>query len=400
MKTNLFIPALLTTALAIAIRMPAQEVFSLSSRGDATAQPAAATAPAASPEAGLRFNFRGAPLETVLNYMSEAAGFVVVLETPVKGTVDMWSDHPVSRAETVQLLNLALDKNGYAASVQGRNLIVSSKDTARKRNIPIHTGNDPEEIPPTAEMVMQIIPLRHIDATQAAQDLATLLPASATLTANKDSNSLIVTDTQINVRHIVEIVAALDTSSDSVSALRVFRLRNADPGEMAQLLTSLFQSPTGATPGQNAGFPGTLFGAFRNRDFGDRGRRRSDSRSGTGSTATTGTERTTPVVAIADPRTYSVVVTASKDQMPGIADMIAKLDTGTARKQKVFVYTMENADVLQVEAVLKNLFQSSTARSSTSIQADPLGSRATTNSQSNSSANSALSLGGNSRSSR
>ncbi|HEY1109739.1 MAG TPA: secretin N-terminal domain-containing protein, partial [Opitutaceae bacterium] len=195
---------------------------------------------------GLTFNFRGAPLETVLNYMSEAAGFVIVLESPVRGTVDMWSAKPVSREEAVQLLNLALNKNGYTAVAQGRNLVVSSKEDAKKRNIPIRTGNDPHEIPDTAEMVMQIIPLRRIDAQQAAVDLATLLPSTSTITANADSNSLVVTDTNINVKHVVTLVSALDGSSDSVSAMRIFKLENADPVEMASLLMNLFQSSSPA----------------------------------------------------------------------------------------------------------------------------------------------------------
>ena len=194
--------------------------------------------------------------------MSDAAGFVIVLETPVHGTVDMWSSQAVSKDEAIQLLNLALNKNGYTARVQGRNLIVASKDDAKKQNIPIHTGSDPAEVPETAEMVMQIIPLRHIDATQASRDLGTLLPGSATLTANADSNSLVVTDTQINVHHIVEIVAALDSSADTVSTVRVFPLKNADPVEMAQLLTSLFATP--ATPAQNGAAGGGFarFGAL------------------------------------------------------------------------------------------------------------------------------------------
>jgi general secretion pathway protein D len=391
MKTNLLIPTLVLTCTALARSLPAAEqVLSLSS--GQTPPPAESPAPA---EPQLRFNFRGAPLETVLNYMSQAAGYIVVLQTPLRGTVDMWSDQPVSRAEALQLLNLALDKNGYAVSVQGRNLIVTSKDDAKKRNIPIHTGNDPEEIPPTAEMVMQIIPLRHIDATQASQDLASLLPASATLTANKDSNSLIVTDTQMNVRHIVEIVAALDTSSDTVSALRVFRLKNADPGEMAQLLTNLFQSPTTGTTGNN---PQGGFAAFlRNRGGNNRGGFGGNARAGASADSTA---RTTPVVAIPDPRTFSVVVTAAREQMPEIAAMIEKLDSSPARKQKVFVYTMENADVQQVEAVLKNLFQTTNTRSSTSTEADALASRATANSQATSTTNNTLSLSGTSGTSR
>jgi len=393
MKTNLLIPTLVLMCAVLAPNLHAEQMLSLSA--GQTPPPAESPAPA---EPQLRFNFRGAPLETVLNYMSQAAGYIVVLQTPLRGTVDMWSDQPVSRAEALQLLNLALDKNGYAVSVQGRNLIVTSKDDAKKRNIPIHTGNDPEEIPPTAEMVMQIIPLRHIDATQASQDLASLLPASATLTANRDSNSLIVTDTQMNVRHIVEIVAALDTSSDTVSALRVFRLKNADPGEMAQLLTNLFQSTTASGTAGNNPLGGGFAAFLRNRGGNNRG-------GGFGGNARAGassdsTARTTPVVAIPDPRTFSIVVTAAREQMPEIAAMIEKLDSSPARKQKVFVYTMENADVQQVEAVLKNLFQTTNTRSSTSTEADALASRATANSQATSTTNNTLSLGGSSGTSR
>ena len=82
--------------------------------------------------------------------------------------------------------------------------------------------------------------------------------------------------------------------------------------------------------------------------------------------------RTTPVVAVADPRTYSIVVSASKDQMPDIAEMVARLDYSSARKQKAFIITVQNADVQQVQAVLQNLFQSSVSRTSSTTQADPL----------------------------
>jgi general secretion pathway protein D len=351
---------------------------------DTVAPPAENTVlPPARRGTGLRFNFRGAPLETVLNYMSEAAGYIIVLETPVRGTVDMWSAQPVSREEAVQLLNVALNKNGYAASVQGRTLTIATKDDAKKRNIPIHTGNDPAEIPATAELVMQIIPLRRIDATTAVRDLGTLFPSSATVTANQDSNSLVVTDTQINIKHIVEIVSALDTSADTVSTMRVFRLKNADPTEMAQLLTNLFATSTSGGANNRGqigqiGGPAALLGALASGGaggFGGMGGRGGNNRTGTAAS------RSTPVVAVPDPRTYSVVVTASKDAMPQIAEIVAQLDADSARRQKVFVYTMENADVKQVETILKNVFQSSNSRSSTSSQADPLATRAASNSQ-------------------
>lgn len=408
MKTTRFTPSLLLGFAAFAAGASAQNVAPVptpapvkAAAPDASARPTAAR-PASKP-GELRFNFRGAPLETVLNYMSDAAGFIIVLETPVRGTVDMWSSQPVTREEAVQLLNQALNKNGYSASVQGRSLIVSSKDEAKKKNIPIRTGNDPQEIPMNAELVMQIIPLRRIDATQAARDLATLIPGSATLTANQDSNSLVVTDTNINIRHIVEIVSALDTSADTVSTMKMFQLKNADPVEMAQLITNIFSSPSqgqGANAsrgGASGGFPGGGFPGFPG--FGGRGGstggggRTGGGGSRTGGGGSASTSRSTPVVAIADARTYSVIVTASKDAMPEIGEIIAQLDSSTARKQKVFVYTMENADVKQVETVLKNLFQSSSSRATTSTQTDPLATRAANNSQTTST-NTTLSTSG------
>ena len=397
MKTTRFTPSLLLGFAAFAAGASAQNVAPApgpapvkAAAPDTSVRPTAAR-PAPKP-GELRFNFRGAPLETVLNYMSDAAGFIIVLETPVRGTVDMWSSQPVTREEAVQLLNQALNKNGYSASVQGRSLIVSSKDEAKKKNIPIRTGNDPQEIPMNAELVMQIIPLRRIDATQAARDLATLIPGSATLTANQDSNSLVVTDTNINVRHIVEIVSALDTSADTVSTMKVFQLKNADPVEMAQLITNIFSSPSqgqGANAsrgGATGGFPG--FPGFGGRGGSTGGGSRTGGASGrTGGGGAASTSRSTPVVAIADARTYSVIVTASKDAMPEIGEIIAQLDASTARKQKVFVYTMENANVKHVETVLKNLFQSSNSRATTSTQTDPLATRAANNSQTTSTNN-------------
>ena len=44
----------------------------------------------------LRLNFRGAPLEQVLNNMADAAGFTVVLEIEVRGKVNsVWPETPV-----------------------------------------------------------------------------------------------------------------------------------------------------------------------------------------------------------------------------------------------------------------------------------------------------------------
>lgn len=396
MNTQPILPLLLTLTLAggALVRAQAPAAAAPDTPPAPESAPAATERPARDTSAGLRFNFRGAPLETVLNYLSEAAGFVIVLETPVRGTIDMWSAQPVSRTEAVQLLNLAINKSGYTATLKGRTLVVSSKEEARKRAIPIRTGNDARQIPDNAELVMQIIPLERIDATQAATDLATLLPNSATITANVDSNSLVVTDTQSNVRHIVELLAALDGSAGSVASMRVFQLKNSDPQEMAALINNIFgggqsgaRSGTPQMPGFG-GFPGfgggpgaAIAAMAAARGSGGPGSRGSSSSASRGSRSSGGSSRGTPVVAVADPRTYSVIVSASKETLEDVDGIVRQLDASTARKQKVFVYSLEHGDVKQVESVLRNLFQGSNVRTTGSQEVDPLSTRASANSQ-------------------
>ena len=360
------------------------------------AEPAANTP---SDEAELRFNFRGAPLEQVLNYLSDAAGFIIVLDAPVTGTVDMWSNQPVSKTEAVSLLNHALNKNGFTASLNGRNLVGSTKENTKRQNIPVRTGSNPDDIPPTADMVMQIIPLRNIGAAQAAQDLSSLIPESASITANEDSNSLVVTDTQINVRHIVEVISQLDGSISSDAAMRIFKLNNADPSETADLLNNLYGTSSNNGRGGNnnnaaaagGGGPGAFLAqiaAGRNRGGGGGGRSGGGGgfpggfggNTGRGGGNASTSRAVVPVSAIADSRTGSVIVTGAQDTLNDIAAIIRELDHSDAHKQKVYVYTLENANVQQVETVLQNLFQSSNNRA-TSTQSDALSARAASNSQ-------------------
>ena len=79
----------------------------------------------------------------MLSYLSDAAGFIIEVDTPVKGKVDVWSTHPVTKDEAVDLLNSMLNKNGYAAIRNGRTLTIVSKDEAIHGDIPVKTGQQP-----------------------------------------------------------------------------------------------------------------------------------------------------------------------------------------------------------------------------------------------------------------
>ena len=318
----------------------------------------------------LRLDFRNAPLEMVLNYLSDAAGFIIVLDTRVNGNVSVISSHPMTRDEAVDLLNSELNKNGYAAIRDGRTLTIVDKNDAKTRDIPVKTGNNPDLIPKNAEIVTQIIPIRFVEARQLVSDLTSFVSPQATVVANEEGNSIVITDTQSNIRHLAEIIKAIDSSAEAETEIRVFRLKYASPTDVAAELESIF--PNG-TSGNNAQSP-IRFGGMGGGPGGFFARMMGGGGGGAPAAAGTGSndrvKKATQVTAVADARIQAVIVTASKDLMEQIAGMMNDLDVPSSRDQKVYVFHMNNADPQQAAQVLQNMFQSgSTSRGSSGSSA-------------------------------
>ena len=313
----------------------------------------------------LRLNFRNAPLEMVLNYLSDAAGFIIVLDTRVNGNVSVISSHPMTRDEAVDLLNSVLNKNGYAAIRNGRTLTILDKNDAKTRDIPVKSGNKPDEIPNNAEIVTQIIPIRFVEARQLVSDLTSFVSPQATVVANEEGNSIVITDTQANIRHLTEIIKAVDDSAEAETEIRVFHLKHASPSDVASELASIFPSSSGGSGqspirfggGGQGGGPGGFFARMMGGGGGG---------NASGTSSNDRVKKATQVNAVADARIQAVIVTAPKDLMDQISSMMNDLDVPSTRDQKVFVFHMNNGDPQQAVQVLQGMFQTSGSRNSSS----------------------------------
>src|ERR1019366_4011905 len=209
---------------------------------------------------GLRLNFRGAPLGLVLDYLSDAAGFIINKEVDVRGTVEVWSKEPLTKDEAVEVLNAVLKKNGCAVIRNGRILTIVAQDGVNHKDTPIISGNNPDEVERGDEVVTQIIPVKYASVTQLVPNLELLLPTTATLTPNESANSLILVATKTDIKRMLKIITALDTSIASVSSIRVIPLKYADAKDTATLISSLFTSQGGNQGGNNnGGGRGNLF---------------------------------------------------------------------------------------------------------------------------------------------
>jgi len=345
----------LATALLILVQAP----FQAFCQDEATSPTAAFFHDAAPPpeqgEANLRFNFRDAPLDTVLDYMSQAAGFAIIRETNVSGRVDIVSHQPLSRDEAFLLLNTVLNKKGYTAIRNDRILTIISRDEASKSNIPVRTGRTPEDIPMSDEMVTQIIPVRYANAGKIIDNIKPLLPSNAVISSNESSNAVILTDSQAHIRRMVEIIRALDTSISEISVLRVFMLQHADAADVAKMITDLFKSESG-TQQSSGGPPMPFFGRRSREDSGDDSSQQSEA-----------LQAASRIIAVADESTNAVVVSAPEDAVPVIEKLIRDIDVTSQDITEVRVFPLKNANAEEMVDIIKNIFgeQGTTAQAQT-----------------------------------
>lgn len=339
-----------------------REPSSTRASAPASSRPIPSPQPGADPQRGLRLNFRGAPLDLVLDYLSDAAGFIINVETELSGKVDVWSNQPLSRDEAVALLDTVLARHGFAAIRQDRTLTIVRREEAKKRDIPVVSGNNPEDIPRSDEIVTQIIPVRFISATLLVRDLQGLLPESAALTANEGGNALVLTDTRASIRRMTEIVQALDTAVSSVSTVRVFALRFADAKTLATMIRDLFQSQESTSRNQAGGNAARFMQAFRGGPGGG-------NQGGNAAAADpAGGRAPTPrVVAVADERSNSIVVSAPEEQMVVIESVVEEVDTDVEDITELRVFRLRHADPSETATLLASLFPdpTTTARGNT-----------------------------------
>ena len=311
----------------------------------------------------LMLNFQNVPLQSVLEYMSEAAGFIILGDTEVRGDVTILSKQPLNREEAVDLLDTILNEKGYTAIRRGRILKIVEKDKALTEDIPVKSGADPADIPKKDVMVTQIIPIRFGNAGQLIENISELLPEYATISANDGSNAIILTDTQTNIHRIAEIVSALDTSISSISEIKVFPLVYADAKQLADVIKGLFQSSSSGSSRSSSsrGSSSAIAEMMRARFGGGSSSSRSSGSSsrssrsgGSGSSATLAAA--SRVVAISEERTNSLVVSAPSDVIPTIEQLVKEMDRTIEDVTELQVFKLKYADAYEMAEVLTNLF--------------------------------------------
>jgi general secretion pathway protein D len=293
-----------------------------------------------------------------LNDLCNAAGFIVRFETPVQGNVSVIGQH-LSQDEVVDLLNSALNRNGYAAIRKGRTLTIMSREASLYRDNPVQVLADPAAVPDNDEIATYIVPIRFIEARELASEVSQFSQEGTRIIANEAANAIIITDVQSRIKHLMQIIKAIDSSAEQATELRIVQVTNADCQEMATLISTLFPDQSNSSsqlPIQIMGGPGGgPFGGMAGGPAAGNSGNSSDQRL-----------KKRQVTAVAEPRTSSVAIVASTDLINQVVDLVRRLDHPSQKDLRAQVFALSNADPQDVLPVLQQLFQTSSSGTSSS----------------------------------
>jgi type II secretion system protein D len=296
-----------------------------------------ATQPADGKSAPVKLNFKDANVDAVLNFLADSFGFTIIKEAKIDGRVTIQTGRAVAGTEAVAIVNSVLRIHGYALIQQGRELHVLPRAKAKKSDLPVHVGINPEEIAATDELITQIIPLTKTDAMRLKQDLQSIISADADLTANRDNNALVLTDISRNVKRVVQIVAELDRQGNTSVEMRIVRLKHADATATAKMIGQVFK---GSTEQMNPQMMMMMQQQGRQVDGLDSALR--------GGRA---------VVAVPDDRTSTIVITGPSDSLKIVDKIVESLDSNETVSAEVRIFTLKFADADVAAKLVTDMFK-------------------------------------------
>lgn len=215
----------------------------------ASANPAAAPAPSpasvgsnpsaqmtSTPNPGVTLKFDNADIYDVLQViLGDILKLDYVIDPAIQGRITLKSTGAISMADIYSTLETALSTSNISIVRQGKVYKVT-RDASAARDALTTQGTGP------ASIVMQVIPLKYVQANQLVNTLRNFVGPQAAITNDPTNKHLIVVDRAANVEKIIDMVKTLDADYLSHVNIKLIPLQYGEATELAKELDGLFKT--------------------------------------------------------------------------------------------------------------------------------------------------------------
>lgn len=188
------------------------------------------------PNPGVTLKFDNADIYDVIQViLGEILKLDYVIDPAVQGRITLKSTGAISMADIYSTLETALSTSNISI-VRNGSVYKVVRDANAARDAVSAQGTGP------ASVVMQIIPLKFVQANQLVNTLRNFVGPQAAITNDPTNKHLIVVDRAANVDKIIDMVKTLDADYLRHVNIKLIPIKHGEATELAKELEGLFKT--------------------------------------------------------------------------------------------------------------------------------------------------------------
>ncbi|GAA4089088.1 type II secretion system secretin GspD [Zhongshania borealis] len=245
-----------------------------------------------------------------IDTVAKLTGKTIVVDSRVKGKITVQSHRKLDAEELYQIFLLQLGVEGYSAIEVGDGILkVIPNQAAKIEGIEVQLGRN--NMGRSESIITRIAQLQNADADELVKSLRPLVDNKVgVITSYADSNIILITDRESNVRRLMSIINAINSVDSQLMETVV--LKNSSAEEVERVLTKVLSQQT---------------------------RKRGASK---------------PVVA-ADPRTNTLILFGDDEARSYLRRLVADLDSEVSTQSNIRVQYLKYAKAVDLAPVLKSI---------------------------------------------
>lgn len=187
-----------------------------------------------STEQMMRIKFEAMDLDEVLKLYSEWTGLALMKAPNVPAAkITLKCPKRLPKREALLAIESVLAMNGIALIPMGDTFLkVVPIAQARQDGMAIDTGPLDKHVEDTDRLVSQIVELKYIEIADAQTTVQSLLHSYGKIMPLEQVNCMLITDSALNIKRILEILKYLDQPMEIREELRIFHITYAKASEI------------------------------------------------------------------------------------------------------------------------------------------------------------------------
>ena len=259
-------------------------------------------------EANISLSFVNADIDSVVKAVAKATGQTILIDPKVKGSINLVTEQPLTKAKTMDALSTALRLQGFAIVEANGTWRVLTETDARLQGTTINTGKAKLE---GDQIITQVFKLNYESANNLIPVLKPLISPNNSINAYPGNNTIVITDYASNIQRIAKLIASID--NPTTGEVQTIKIKHALAIDIAAILNKALDT-----------------------------------------TGTGVTDAALKTVVMADARSNTVLLRSSNDEKMRQAKLlISKLDTPGTNNGNIWVVPLKNAEAAKLAITLR-----------------------------------------------